>query len=279
MLEVQATLPRDLIEHWNRARPLRWFSYNPLVVYRMRSRPGSYYENHFFVLLNFDYTATMLLMMDTIKEAREDRIGSMLSTSRMNNFETLDFRHYLALYPEGSRRRVLGGDCVPLGRRKPQSVETTDIPAQLSPTLWKRRRALLPRVSKLIREMEARYRRRALSLGGGGVKTRLARKVHDSFHYFRRSFRVDGYPGEMAVALATAFEVLLTDNYSRGVGSTIMDHLRLILRRVPGTRAMQAAVEHLYTARRRGCPQWPHDDRGQFPHGPARVRACCVGTQ
>jgi hypothetical protein len=97
--------------------------------------------------------------------------------------------------------------------------------------------------------MERRYLHYYLFSGVGGPKTRIARKVYDSFHYFRRSFRVDGYPGEMAVALATAFEVLLTDNYSRGVDSTIQTHLRSALRGVSGSRRMRAAVAQLYEAR------------------------------
>lgn len=196
-------------------------------------------------------------MLHTLEASDDDRVGAILSTSRLNNFETLDFKHYLAIYPAGTGRNVLTGDCVPMGRRDSLSVEATDIPVQLNPVTWNRRKTLKAKVVALVRNMERRYLAQYLIRPPGGVRTRVARKVYDSFHFFRRSFRVDGYPGEVAVALATAFEVLLTDNYTRGVDAKIQEHLELALRGVPGTRAMRASVEQLYTAR----SQVVHDGR------------------
>lgn len=249
LLGVRAKLPKDLLEHWYRSRPLEWLHSNPLAVYSMRSRPGSYYENQAFVLLRLRYLATLLFMLTVLEQHDNDRIGAALSTSRLNNFETFDFKHYLAFYPKGGVRPTLTGDCVPLPHRGPNSIEATDLPIEINPKRWRRRSQLCIQVVSLVRSMERRYLHYYLFSGVGGSKTRIARKVFDSFHYFRRSFRVDGYPGEMAVALATAFEVLLTDNYSRGVDGVIQTHLRLALRGVTGSRRMRAAVAQLYEAR------------------------------
>ncbi len=52
-----------------------------------------------------------------------------------------------------------------------------------------------------------------------------------------------------AVSLATAFEMILTDQFDRGVTERLRRRVELLLRGVAGTRRYQASVVEVYKAR------------------------------
>ena len=44
LLGINRNIPSDLIEHWHRSRPTKWIKRNPLLIARIHSYPGDYYE-------------------------------------------------------------------------------------------------------------------------------------------------------------------------------------------------------------------------------------------
>jgi phosphopantothenate synthetase len=75
------------------------------------------------------------------------------------------------------------------------------------------------------------------------------RKLSNALGYFRRSFRATPNADEALVNLGAAFEVLLTDHYSPGVGGRITRRLKLALSGEPDADALCASVDDLYRAR------------------------------
>ena len=105
-LGVSKAVPRELIEHWRRSRDTKWLERNPLLVVRANHLPGSYYANEHLLMNRVQSVVGLLSLLAALQPATTDRVGHLMSSSRMNNWETLDIHHYLALYdpPAGQDR-------------------------------------------------------------------------------------------------------------------------------------------------------------------------------
>lgn len=130
-LGVNKALPRDLLEHWRLSRGAEWLERNPLLVVRANHLPGSYYANEHLLMNRVQSVVGLLSLLAALQPATTDRTGFLMSSSRMNNWETLDIHHYLALYDPPANKTELTGDCVPIhgGRWKspswPRSASTS----------------------------------------------------------------------------------------------------------------------------------------------------------
>lgn len=249
LLKIKAHVPVDLLEHWTRSRPLAWLVKNPVLAVRVQSYPGSYYENQAQLLNILRYSTTALFALATLEPSEPSPVALIGSSSIINNFQTFDFKHYLVFHTRGGRAVELDGDCVPMNVRRAELAETSDMPVELSPAIWKRRARDRAQVMNALRRCQAGYFRHTYGEVSQSLRGRVYRKLHDSLHFFRRSFRQSEYAGESIVALAVAFETLLTDNYAPGVAGRIQDNLRLALRGVRGTKQFQASIANLYDAR------------------------------
>ncbi len=247
-LGIKRKLPLDLIEHWHRSRLLKWIENNPLLVARIHSFPGSYYENQHFIINRLKTATTSLLMLNSFQKFTSTREGFLFSSSRTNNWETLDIRHYLLLYPK-PYTRSLTGDCTPMNLNKATLAELSEVPAELDPKFWGRRTKISNEIIQMLLNIESGYYKYNYSRYRTGNHARIYRKMFKSIEFFRRSYRKKDDKGEAILNIAVAFEILLTDNFARGITGKIINRAKRLLKGTRGFRLFSTSVEELFKCR------------------------------
>ena len=246
--EIPKEVPVDLVKHWMRSRPTEWLTQNPLLILKVKSRPGGYYENQYFLTAKLQFATSLIYLLTALQSPNAvDDFARFGSSSIVNNFATLDIYHYLVFYRKNSSK--LGGQCVPMNVSKPHLAELCNLTVEIDPRGWSRRGRQLKRIVELMRLVESGYFAVAGTGRSGDVKSRVFHKLFDSLKYFRRSFRKSEEKDGCVVNLAIAFEALLTDNYCRGVDKTIQERVRTCVRGIKGSLSLRRAVRNLYVAR------------------------------
>lgn len=247
-LGVNKTIPRELIEHWRRSRGAKWLERNPLLVVRANHLPGSYYANEHLLMNRVQSVVGLLSLLAALQPRSTDRVGHLMSSSRMNNWETLDIHHYLALYDAPARKAELAGDCVPIHGGRMEISELAALGFDMDPAYWRRQVTLgtdmQAQVEKLyFAQLQLKVAGKRLNAQG-----RTINRMFDSLQMFRRSFAGSAHDWTGRVALSTAFEMLLTDHYG-AVRPTLVSRSKELMRGQRGTRAMQQAIGDLYVSR------------------------------
>jgi len=252
-LSINKNIPVDLIEHWHRSRPTKWIEKNPLLVAKIHSYPGDYYENQFFISNKLKLSTTLLLMLNSFQNFTSSNDGYSFSSSRANNWETLDIKHYFLFYPRANSN-TLNGDCIPMNLSRPTLAELSEVQAELDPKFWMRKSKVSEEITKTILKIESGYYRYVV--GGSNSRNIVAvyRKIFKSLEFLRRSYRKKDDTGEAVVNLAVAFEILLSDSYSRGITAKIINRAKGLLKGVSGVRKFTASIERLF------------EYRGQYVH-------------
>lgn len=248
---ISQKIPRDLLEHYMRSRPLEWLINNPLLFVRARTFTGGYYENQFLLLIKLKISKSLILMLSVLGKVSSDSSSfpSLFSSSQINNFQTLDINHYLIFQVTPKRNQYLDGNCVPMNVSRAELAELSSLNVQLDPREWKRRPKLFDRVKNALSTVEQGYVNNCISINKETVRTRVYRKIFDSLRYFERSFRESSGIEDSVVNLAISFESLLTDYYAPGATKRILKNLKVALHGVKGTRELQKSVSDLYEAR------------------------------
>jgi len=265
ILGVKKTLPIDLIEHWIRSRPTKWLEKNPLMVLRVHSFPGGYYENQFFLIYKLKIATTLLMMLNAFQTFESSKEGRLFNTSRVNNWETLDIHHYILFFPKPRSKR-LSGDCIPMNSGKATLADLSCVPVDVDPIFWRRRMPWAENLIAALDHVGKNYLKYSIGKPKNNVKSRVYRKFFRSLEFYRKSNRITDDEGESAVYLAIAFEILLTDNYGFGVTGTIIDRVSILLKGIKGNRKLKAAVDELYKV------------RGQYVHAGTASDSLCLKT-
>ena len=249
---ITQRLPTDDVEHFIRSRPLGWIHRNPLMAVRLRSFTGTYYENQFIYMLKLRMS-TALVMMLSVMENRSvsDKRFVHGSSARINNWQTLDIKHYLTFEASAGRRSILTAHCIPMNVARLELALLSDLNVAIHPGAWRKPRARrrLSQLTKTISSVEKGFVEHSMWGKGTLLKGRVYRKLAISIDAFRRSFSASVRHPEAVVFLAIAFETLLTDHYERGVTQKIKRRVRLCLHGVAGTRRYQNAVSDLFDCR------------------------------
>jgi hypothetical protein len=242
---VHRPVDPDLIEHWHRSRA-PWLTRNPLLAIRMTTQRGSYYDTERVVVSRIRAATAQLAMVAAFQKSTPDRPSALFSSSRTNNWETLDIHHYIVFW-DPSAGRALAGDCVPVHGSRSRIVELSDLSIEIDPSYRGARstiEAIDAAVSQVYRgHLEHMWRRKR------NARTRTYDRLFEALQFFLRSCHGGGRSWAATLSLATAFEMLLTDSYSGGVRERLVRRLRLVLRGTRGTLAYQAAFRALYSAR------------------------------
>lgn len=247
-LGVKQELPVALIEHNRRTRPTKWLERNPLLVLRVRSFTGSYYQNQLPLTIKLRFATALLYMLAVLERPYVKGVHDWASSSSVNNWQTLDIHHYLlleaGLYPR--RMQCL---CVPINSDAITLAELSDVTATLHPRFWPRLKSTLPSLISTFASLEKGYVEARFGNGPDSPLSRLHTKLFDSLGYFCRSFSRFRRNHENTVQAAIAFETLLTDSYATPVAEHISQRLKLALRGVPKSSILIQSVRDLYIAR------------------------------
>jgi hypothetical protein len=228
---------------------LKWIGTNPLMMIRVRSFSGGQYENQSAYAFKLALGTALVMMASVLTDPRH-RTSRMLasSTSRVNNFQTLDIRHYLVFENAGVSKR-LKIRRVPMNLSAQTLAQLSDLDVDLDPEAWQSdaAREQLRRLSEAVATFERFHTRNVGGLRVAKARTRVARKLFDSLFWFRRSFNSTGDRREAVVSQAVAFESLLTDSY--GNTSVIHERVAQCVAANADAAVMREAVEHLFVGR------------------------------
>ena len=248
-LKIKKKIPQDLVEHWIRSRPTRWLEKNPLLVLRIHSFPGGYYENQFFLIHKLKMATTLLLMLNAFQAFESGEPDEFFNTSRTNNWETLDIHHYILFFPKPNSRK-LSGDCIPMNSNAATLADLSSVPVNIDPRFWRRRIHRSEELVFSLNQISKNYLRYSIGQSKNNVKSKVFRKMYRALEFYRKSHRVTDDIGESALYLAIAFEILLTDNFAQGVVSeNIFNRVSTLLKGLKGNRKLKASVRELYWVR------------------------------
>ncbi|MBD2691417.1 HEPN domain-containing protein [Anabaena catenula] len=250
---IQEKVPIDSIEHYTRSRSLRWLTNNPLLFVRVNIFKGGYYENQFLLIIKLKIAKSLILMLSVLGKTSEEFDGmKKFSSSKLNNFETLDIKHYLVFQVGLNNEQNLDGFCVPINVNRSGLAELSSLKIELYPNEWQDKTDILQQVESALRKVESGYISNCINFQKNRqetVKSRVYRKIFDSIKYFERSFRDKSEIEDSIVNLAISFECLLTDFYAKGVYKRIIRRARIALESVPNFEIFYTSVDNLYTSR------------------------------
>jgi hypothetical protein len=188
-------------------------------------------------------------MLHALSVERSGPVYKFHATSNVNNWETLDIRHYLI--GENISGRPMGLRRVPMNVSALELARLSDVAAVISTDELSTAR--MKRLSKAIitalKTVEQGYFHHVNLSSKDKVQKRLYKRFVTALDWYRQSFGSRVNESEAVVAIAVAFETLLTDAYQRGVADRIERRLGLCLKGVPGVGSYKKAVLALYQAR------------------------------
>jgi hypothetical protein len=243
---------RQRINEWDLrhfAFSARWFGKNPLMLVRITSFTGEMYENQFIYALKIRIAAAQLLMMHALSLEAFGELERHRTSSFVNNFETLDIAHYLI--GEAIRGRPISTRRVPMNVSPLELARLSDVSATLSTAALatSRMKRLLPQVTRALNTVERGYFLHVNLATQSKPKNRLYRRLVTALDWFRQSFSARTNESEAIVALAVAFETLLTDQYAPAIAQRLRRRIGICMRGVPGLAGYQDSVEAVYYAR------------------------------
>jgi len=242
-LKMSKALPHPSIEHYLRGGVLKWLISNPLLLVKCRTFTGEYYENQFLLTIKLKLSTTLITMLHSLQKV--DDTDRLYSTSTMNNFETLDIKHYVVFESAPNRARRFNARRVPMNLRSAELSEISELNVELNPVEWRRRPKLFARLSDSLQILEKNYMTFCIGAPIRTPSARVYRKTFMALDYFRLSFRSSSKSEDGIVNLAIAFETLLTDSYSPNQAARISGRVRRLLKGIPGTRKLVAATSEL----------------------------------
>jgi hypothetical protein len=227
----------------------RWFGKNPLMIARLMSHTGDMYENQFVYTLKIRLAAAHLLMLSVLSRQAVGEPDRYRTSRGVNNFATLDIAHYFI--GEALPGRSIELLRVPMNVSPLDLARLSDVPAMLST----RTLATAPlkrherSITRALATIEGGYFRHVSISSNSKPEARLFQRLMTAIDWFRQSFSARANEAEAIVAIAVAFETLLTDQYFPGVVKRLQRRIGLCLKGVPGVRDYQDSIQRLYEAR------------------------------
>lgn len=246
---IARRIPTDSLEHYERLSALRWLTHNPLLVVRVQTFSAEYYENQAFVVIKLKFATSLIFMLSSLESGVARKGHSWTGTRSINNFQTLDIKHYVVFEPRPRNSKAFESRRVPMNVSATELAELTAVPVDITRGTWMRRKRFVRRICMTLAKVEEGYLKAFLHPKDSSSACRIYRKLFSALAYFRRSFRLTSDVGEAYVNLAVAFEVLLTDGYAPGVDQRIRRRIRRALKGLKGNRALNSAASELYRAR------------------------------
>jgi hypothetical protein len=246
-LGVQKRVPTEASISYRRSRA-KWLDHNPLLAVRVVNVAGRPYENQRLLMGRVRAATGLLALVTALQPSARDAV-SAFSTSKTNNFETLNIDHYIVLSDpsrQDARARQLDR---PAERRPRGRVRAHRPQRRLGPATGSRRPRSFEPVERAVREVYGGYLRHSFGADENDARGRAYRKAFESLHFYRRSLRPSGGTWASTVSLAIAFELLLTDHYTPGVTAQIVCRAGLLYRGVPYRYAHEQHVRDLFSAR------------------------------
>lgn len=233
------------VRHHYLAGHLKWLEKNPLMMVRLSSHTGEYYENQFVYTLKIRLAATLIMMLAAlIKDGRSIKSENTATSAVVNNWETLDIRHYLIGEARLSENDPIEFRRIPMNLNALELAQLSDVPVTLNTTTLA---VASVRKDKKNLETAMKYVQQAylehVNLSSGmALRKRVYLRISKSLDWYRRSFGSRHSTHERVVALAVAFETLLTDSFAKGTDSRLERRVGICLKGKQGISSAKKAV-------------------------------------
>lgn len=225
-----------------------WLLLNPLMLVRIRSVSMGARENQRAYHVAIAHRATLLGLVSALSAPRKGSRLLALSTQASGPQNTRDFRHYFVFESGGAAAKELRVDRIPMGPRPAPLLQLSDLDIDLDPGSW-----VTPKVQNRLGSLtDAMLDLEDLMAAVSGHratarhKENLSRKLSTSLHWVRRSFAAFADPREAVVAMAVAFEALLSDGYSHGITQKIIQRAETCLRSQRASKQLADDVKVLF---------------------------------
>lgn len=235
------------VQHF--ASTARWLDRNPMLMVRLASHTGDMYENQFIYSLKIRMATSSLLMLHALAVEKNGPVDGYHSTARVNNWETLDIAHYLI--GENLPGRPMGLRRVPMNVSALELARLSDVAATISTDELSsaRMRTLSRQMHKALKSVEQGYLKHVNLTSKAEAQKRFYKRLASALDWYRQSFGSRVNEAEAVVAIAVAFETLLTDHYAKGIADRLQRRVGICLKGVPGVAAYRDAVVAVYKAR------------------------------
>lgn len=214
--------PADL-RHHTEAGAMSWFTRNPLMMVKISSITGAYYENQFVYTLKIRIAAALAAMLYALGVHSGHKVDAFASSGRVNNWQTLDIKHYLIGETRGSKHTPVELRRVPMNVAALDLARLSDLTLTLSSKTLKLSfiKTTQKRLVPALKVVENGYLSHVNIKNSDKVRRRVFSRIVTALDWYRQSFSARVTDDEAVVSLAVAFETLLTDYYAQGVSNRI----------------------------------------------------------
>lgn len=250
-LGVRGKISKSDLHHYTIPSRLRWFTNNPLMMIKLTSHTGGMFENQFIYTLKIRMASSLVTMLTAIANDKGYDAAPLRSSSRVNNFSTLDIDHYLIGEAVRPGKQALELRRVPMNLGAKDLARLSDLSVILSTELLARptMKRTISRLSNALATIEAGYRNSVFIDGTRTASARLYARIVTALDWYRQSFGSRSTDDEAIVNLAVAFETLLADGYESKQNERMKRRVRICLRGRPGVGDYADAVYAVMRAR------------------------------
>jgi hypothetical protein len=250
-LGVVGKIDSSDLRHHTSAGAMDWFTRNPLMMVKIASHTGDYYENQFIYTLKIRIAAVLAVMLYALSADRGLQVDGFASSASVNNWQTLDIRHYLIGEAQDKKSRPVDLRRVPMNVAALDLARLSDLPLTLSSQtldltfLKAARQSLVP----ALKTVEAGHLAHVNVPSGDKVRRKVFARIVTALDWYRQSFSARVTDDEAVVSLAVAFETLLTDGYAIGVRDRIERRTSICLKGKHGIADYVASITSVMEAR------------------------------
>lgn len=246
---IKRAVPVESMEHYERSRPTKWLTKNPLLAVKAHIFTHEYYENQNFIILQLERACSLLFCLASLQNGFPVlRNESLFSSGRTNNWQTQDIHHFVLLEATAGNNKRFESRCIPMNARAIELAELSSVNVDINLKSWVHRQPLMGKICAALDAIEEGYLKSNILSDKEGVKRRVYKKIMQSLRYFRRSFRYTSGDDDV-VMLTIALECLLTDSYAPNGGERIKKRASILLKGHPRKTDCVREIGNIYLAR------------------------------
>jgi hypothetical protein len=226
---VKRRVEVESMEHYERSRPTKWLTRNPLLAVKAHIFSHEYYENQNFIILQLERACSLLFCLASLQNGFPVlKNETLFSSGRTNNWQTQDIHHFILLEATAGNRKRFETRCIPMNARSIELAELSNVNVDINLKSWAHRQPLMEKICAALSTIEQGYLKSNILSSSGGVRHRTFKKIMQSLRYFRRSFRYTSGDDDV-VMLTIALECLLTDSYAANGGARLQQRASILL--------------------------------------------------
>ncbi|NRD89478.1 hypothetical protein C8024_08500 [Sphingopyxis sp. BSNA05] len=277
-LQIQNSIDFTDLQHLHSMGVLKWLTRNPLVMVKVASHTGEYYENQFVYTLKLRLGATLAVMLWALAEDRNKHPSEMETTAKINNWQTLDFHHYLIGETRTDPKEPIELRRVPMNLAPLDLAQLSDVSVSLNTrTLqdpWMRKRS--NSLQSALQTVERAYMSHVNLTSGQASLRRFYARLVKSLDWYRRSFGSRQTQHERAVSLAVAFETMLTDFYAAGTADRLERRVGICLKGLMGVADYKSSVKAMVYLRNEILHTGQSTDESEIVKAQAAFALCFI---